>query len=324
MAGPDRGRGGLEARLEALSALRGASPEEAREPLSDALRLRTALVVARAAEVTAAGAITELLPQLEAALDRFLDLPAEKDRRCVAKTALAAACDDLGSREDRLFARAARCVQLEAYWGGREDTATAVRIHGLMGLVRLRDSEAMNEAARLLADPEARARAGAARALANGSPLVAVPLLRHKTLAGDANDEVTGEALASLLALEPEESVGFVAGFLDSPDETIGDAAALALGDSRLDAACDALTRWARTVHGRRPQIAYTALACLRLPRAFDALLDVIRAAPPDRAVMAVEAMAPFREDQTLAARTRAAAKDRPQVALACDRAFPK
>ncbi len=317
-----KGGRSLEARLAALSALRDGGGDQARDALGAALGTRTPLVVARAAEVAASMGLVAVLPQLEGALERYLALPAEKDRRCLAKQALVAACDDLDSRQSDLFLSAAQCVQLEKAWGGPQDTAAGVRSRALFALMRLRDGEAMNVAARLLADSASGARAGAARALANSSPLTAVPLLRHKAHCGDEDGLVTHEVFSSLLLLEPEESLDFVAGFLNSPDVVLGDTAALALGESRLEPACDVLVRWARSLPGRRVQVAYAALASLRLPRAVDALLDVIRAAPVERALLAVAALQPFGHDELLVQRVRTAAQERPDVSEACDAAF--
>ena len=92
----------------------------------------------------------------------------------------------------------------------------------------------------LLADSDLAARTGAVRAIADSGP-GRVLLLRLKTLLGDKEIEVTGECFAALLSLDPAGSVDFVANFLRSRMEGIGEQAALALGESRLPAAIEVL-----------------------------------------------------------------------------------
>ena len=113
------------------------------------------------------------------------------------------------------FAPGSVLRQPEPVWGGSVDTAVDVRVSCAMGLVNTRYPRALIDLVGLLADPEPRARAGAARAIACAEPLAAEAVLRIKALTGDAEAEVVGECLVGLLQVEPEESPGFVAGFLD-------------------------------------------------------------------------------------------------------------
>ncbi len=312
----------LDARLAALQALREADVSELTPALTAALRGKTSLVVAKAARLAAARNLTGLLRELEGALDRFQGLPDKDDRNCAAKSALIDACDDLGSKEARLFLRGVRCVHMEPVWGGQEDRAAGLRARSLLALFRLRHLQAMNEAVRLLLDPLWQARAGAARAIANGSPLDGVPLLRYKALVGDEEGAVLEEVLGALLALEPDGSLEFVAELLDAPDEATGDVAAMALAGTRRAEACEPLLRWAAAALDRRVRVAFSALAILRAPPALAYLLSEIREAEPPRARAAVEALAPFAYDAALAERVREAAHLRPQVLRAYEESF--
>ena len=325
----------LEARLQAVDALADVDVAEARPQLAKALRAKTALIVGRAAKIAASRYINDLLPDIETALARFFDLPGEKDAGCLAKNALVDACDDLESSNTDLFVRGVHCVQLEPVWGGQEDRAAGIRARSLMALFRLRHHRAILEAARLLADPWPAARAGAARAIANGSPLPGVPLLRYKALIGDENPRVTEQALGALLALDPDESLDFVAGLLASSDETVADMAAMALGESRLESACDPLIARVELLaqdplpsRSSRPmRVVLVALAVLRRSRATQCLIEMIRHAPSKQAIGAIEALATFSYDRDLANQVRDAARARPKddrasVLVAYDKAF--
>ena len=325
----------LEARLKAVQACADVDVAEARPQLVKALRGKTAVIVAAAARIAANRYMSDLLPELEAALERFFDLPGDKDAGCLAKAALVTACDDLESQTIDLFLRGVVCVQLEPVWGGQEDRAAGTRARSLMALFRLRHHQAILEATRLLADPWPAARIGAARAIANGSPLPGVPLLRYKALIGDDDPRVTEEALGSLLALDPDDSLDFVANLLASSDGTVADMAAMALGESRLESACDPLIArveslasdplLSRTSGPMR--VALVALAVLRRPRATQYLIGLVRQAPSGQAIGAIEALAPFSYHRDLANQVREAVHARPEddrasVLVAHDEAF--
>jgi hypothetical protein len=174
---------------------------------------------------------------LLAAYRRFLDKPLKTDPSCYAKKALARALVALDCSDTEFFRSGLRYQQHEPVWGGTADTAVDVRASCAMGLVASGYSRALVELTALLNDAETGARLGAVRAIACGNPREAELLLRAKTLAGDAEPEVLGECFTGLLAVEPDESVGFVAGYLEHGNEAVRELAALALGESRLDAA---------------------------------------------------------------------------------------
>ena len=66
-------------------------------------------------------------------------------------------------------------------------------------------------------------------------------LLRLKARIGDRDPEVLSECLAGLLAVNPKENLPFVSEFLEPGDAARCEAAALALGKSRLPEALDPL-----------------------------------------------------------------------------------
>jgi HEAT repeat protein len=298
MARPKPKRDPLASKLDQLAAVRSdpTSPESLK-------RLRAALadhalVVAAAADHARDSEITELRDPLAAALARLFEAPAERDQGCRAKLALTQALVRCGHRDSDLFLRGVRHVQEEPVWGRKEDTAAGLRAAAAMGLAHLDDPQALAEIAALLADPQNVARAGAAQAAAYLGDRAGVPLLRFKALTGDADPQVMGEVFTALLRLDPRGSFDFVVRFLNNDDEAIADAAALALGESRIEAALDPLKAWSATL--RHAAVGLLAIALLRSDRAFEHLLSLVDDAEPRTAARPVEVLATYRHDSDL------------------------
>ncbi len=105
---------GVEAKLLRLRELRkepGAvgAVEELRRALGD----RSNLVVAEAASLVGEAKIAELAPELAAAFERFMAEPAESDKLCRAKIAIAEALDKIEYQRPQVFLRGIRHVQKE-------------------------------------------------------------------------------------------------------------------------------------------------------------------------------------------------------------------
>jgi HEAT repeat protein len=194
------------------------------------------LVAAKAARIAGEWLAAELTPELVAAFDRFMVKPETTDKRCAAKIEILKALCKLEYPSPAVFRRGIQHIQMEPTWGGSVDTAAEVRALGAMGLAQTNYPEALEEIVPLLLDPERDARIGAVRAVAASGLPGGVLLLRLKTLSGD-EPEVLGECFAALLRADPAKSLEFVAKFLDHREEAIAEAAALALGDSRLESA---------------------------------------------------------------------------------------
>ena len=284
----------LEERLAAVGALRWASEAEAKAGLraalssKGALSPKAALIVERAADLTAELEFEALEDAVAAAFDRFIDAPAKKDPNCRLRT----------SRDDLLI-RGTKVVQMEPGWGGAEDSAAELRGTCVIALANMRHLEASQVAAGLLADKEAGARAGAAAALGVVPSFEATPLLRYKALVGDDDNRVTAEVLGALLSADPEGSVPFVESLLDR-DTVTSDAALIALGESRRDDALDSLLRFTERVHDNQRRVAYVSIAIVRSPRALDHLFAQIISGPMEHAVVAVEALGTYRHDAGL------------------------
>lgn len=294
-----------EDEVRALAALRDAPLDAAAHALlSKALGSRSSAVVAAAASVLAATASREHDAALADAFERFMQKPTETDKGCLAKTAIARALFASEADRDALFLRAIRHVQPEPVWGGRQDTAAALRGVAAAALVQSDHPEVMLELARLLADPEPMARVGAAQALGTTRHVdAAVPLLRFKVLSGDADPRVLAACLTSLLGAAPERSLPLVAELLGAKEPALRETAAIALGESRLAGAFaplrDASER-AALPEDRRALL--LGLALLRSEQAHAYLLERIGDDPEPLARLAIEALAVFRHDQPLAA----------------------
>ena len=300
----------VEAKLEALeAAVASASDAELPGVIVAALADRHCRVAGYAAKLAERRLVYAAIPALIDAWARFLVTPVKRDPGCLAKKAIVRAlvtldCDDAG-----FWIAALDYRQMEPVWGGSADTAADVRSSAAMGLVASGYPRALVEVARLLTDPEPAVRQGAARAIACGNPREAELLLRLKVMTGDADALVIGECFTGLLTVEPDETVDFVArGLADDSDE-IREVAALALGESRLPAAFEAVRAaydgiavpaWFRRVLLR-------AAALHRTDAAIDWILGIVARAPAAVVPDALEALSIYRGNDRLTARIEAA-----------------
>jgi hypothetical protein len=294
------------AELEA--AVEGADTEALPAVLGQALGDRSYRVVALAAHYAGQKLVYECVPKLLGAWPQFLDKPAKRDPNCIAKKAIVRALYDLDCNDVDFYLAAIRYRQMEPVWGGSVDTAIDVRCSAAMGLVGSGYSRALVEVAGLLADGEPPVRAGAARAVACGNPREAELLLRLKALSADEDALVLGECFTGLLAVEPDESPAFVARFLDDEDDAVVEAAALALGESRLPAALGFLRdAWEGIlVPAERRRALVRAAALHRSDEAFDWLLGLAAEASAAVATEIVDVLAIYRHNGKLATRLRA------------------
>lgn len=301
------------AALDELPADRAAKVEALNRALAGHYR-----VAAKAARVAEDSLLYELVPSMLSSYARFLDKPLKQDPSCFAKKALARALVALDCNDVEFLLRGVRYCQLEPVWGGTADTAIDVRASCAMGLVASGYSRALVELTALLHDPEAAARAGAVRAVACGNPREAEQLLRAKVHAGDAEPAVLGECFTGLLAVAPEESVTFVAGFLAHADDAVRELAALALGESRLDAALAPLKEaWGGVLVAETFRRALLrAAAAHRSEAATDWLLELVADARVPVALEVLEALAPYTHNAKLMGRLEAALKARGEATL--------
>ncbi|MBE9178920.1 HEAT repeat domain-containing protein [Oculatella sp. LEGE 06141] len=308
----------LEQELATLGQVRShPTSEEAIALLKQVLNSRYAVAVAQAAKMIGDAELSLLAPALAAAFQRLMVNPVETDAGCTAKHRIAEALYRMGYSDESVFLRGIRHVQLEPVWGGKEDTAVSLRGVCALGLVRMNYPDVLNELADLLADPIPLARAAAAKAIAYNGYTQGVPLLRLKVRTGDRDPQVLSDCFMALLQLAPQSSVAIVAEFLEADDRHIAELAALALGESRLEAAFEVLHQWwQRSPQPEQRQTALVAIAMLRQDAAVAFLLSLIETGTGLDARASVAALELYRQDDSLWQRVRAAATHREDASL--------
>ncbi|WP_428261450.1 HEAT repeat domain-containing protein [Haliangium sp.] len=311
---PDR----TQLALDELHALRGADPgtPEGLTALTAALAHKSHLVVAAAAAIAGEFSLESLGDALERAFPRFLQNPIRADPQCRAKIALAQAMYQLDHDPDEAFRLGVRHIQREPVFGGTEDTAPELRAICAMALATGPDPDALLDVAELLADPEPVARRGAAQALgASGRVDAASPLLRYKLLIGDDDLYVISACAGSLLSLAPERELGHVSGLLTAEHAPTREAAALALGESRLEAAFTPLVAFVEAAAlAPERRVGLVALAVLRTDESWGYLLGLLAKAPEALAADAAGALSNFRYDADLCRRVEQAAGARSEA----------
>ena len=270
--------------------------------LAPFLRHRNHRVVAKAAEKAVRMSLAALAPELVEAFRRLLPNAVKQDPGCVAKLAVAKALVELDEPSAEIYFTGVRHVQWEPVWGSNVDTAAELRGICAIGLTRMGHPEALLEAVRLLTDSAMESRAGAVRALADSGKPEAELVMRFKAACGDKRPEVVGECFAALLRLGPRaRAVPFVAEFLNSRDQETAEAAAIALGESRMAEAFPVLKE-------AFPQSAIQSsillgISLLRHDEAIDFLFERAEKDREPVAATAIEALASYRGDQALRAR---------------------
>jgi hypothetical protein len=121
------------------------------------------------------------------------------------------------------------------------DTAVELRCTCAFGLAAGSYPRLAVELIELLYDKEMQARMGGAKAMEAIRPFEAELALRQKIRGGDTEPEVLGQCMLSLLRVAPEYGPEFVQTYLSHPQTEVGQAAAMALGECRLEAAMQIL-----------------------------------------------------------------------------------
>ncbi|MGD2175538.1 MAG: HEAT repeat domain-containing protein [Candidatus Brocadiaceae bacterium] len=317
--------GSLEDRLERLARLReGDLDEGAVADLRSALRSGNNALVAAGAEATARCHATECVEELVSAFDRSMDAPG-RDKGCLGKTAVVRALNRLGHDGADLFLRGAGHVQMEPVYGGQEDAAPDLRCECAVALVRTGHPDLFRVLTDLLFDSEPGPRRTAVEALRRLGGAESELLLRARALAGDAETSVTGNCFLALLGLDPCAALPFVARFLDADAAAVAEEAALALGESRRPEALELLrSRWDASVRAEEKDRLLLPIALTRQEEAFEFLLRLVREAPQERAVAAVEALHLYDNGGERRRRVERAVRERNAAAVtrACRQTF--
>lgn len=299
----------IERALDRLGELRSATPSESVvEELRGFLRHRSNLVIAKAARVTRELRIASLLSEMVEAFEKLMKDAPRLDKRCAAVTELATGLYELDYDDPAPYLKGLKHVQLEASFGPPVDEAAKLRAVSAQGLLRSRYPEALAEVVPLLVDREPAARAGAVRALAANGGEAGALLLRLKVLTGDSEPAVLSDCFAGLLGYLSAKAVPFVARYMDSADDAVAESAMLALGESRLSPAYNALReKWERSVGSPTRKTLLVAIASSRLDDAVSFLISLVESASSQTTGDAIEALSIYRHSERVANRVREA-----------------
>lgn len=286
----------FDAQLARIEAMRD-------EPVSPALiaELRKAIgsksgyLAGKAAAIASRHRLTELIPDLSSAFDRFMMDPIKADPQCWGKNGIVTTLAELGHDNAEIYLRGIAHIQLEPVWGGTEDTAGTLRsrsAHALVECRSLSDTDVLRHLLHLLIDAETGVRVAGVQSIARVNRAEAALLLRLKALAGDSEPEVRGACFSGILSVEGPSALPFVSPFLAGADPDVVAEAALALGLARLpDAVPLIVDRYRIEREAALASVLLTALAVSHQDTARDFLLTVIEGDGATRAAAAVEAV---------------------------------
>lgn len=291
----------IERELELLAEVRKlASPEARDRALRKALADKVNVVAAKAAALAGELQAQTLVPDLCSAFDRLLKDPVKSDPKCWGKEAFAKALKDLGHSDSAIFVKGVHHVQMEPVWAGEVDTAATLRAACALAMLQCTDltrEDKLWAVMPLLTEKSASVRKDAAMALESLEGREAALLLRIKARMGDNDATVTGQVFESLLRVEREGAVPFVAEFFRELNAEVRDEAVLALGASRLSEGVAALRDLlARKMPMVDPEVVFRALSISRREEAIDFLLEVIRTRRPREVIAALDALKVYRD----------------------------
>jgi HEAT repeat protein len=299
--------------------VRASGPSETTSTdLRKALTDKVNVIVAKAAALAMEWDARELLPNLLEAYARLFIKPTESDPQCWGKVALSKCLKEFGVSESPVFIRGMHHYQWESTWGGKTDTAAALRSTCVFALVQCTDiprHETLLHLVNALTEADVNVRADAARAMEQMNGREVALLLRLKARAGDKEARVTGQVLESLLALERANGVSFAAEFLSNPSSEISEEAALALGTSRLPEAVAALKEaWLNSRGIGKGESLLRAISVSRQDAALEFLLDQIRTGRSQTAEEALRAMDLHRDSPQIVKRIQEAVSEREEL----------
>ncbi len=293
-----------------IAALASSPPAIAAPELRRFLADRNAYLAGEAAAVVSRLELRDLAPDLASAFLRILGEGAAADKGCHGKRRVLEALVGFEADARDAYRAGVRYTQREPAFGGPVDTAGPIRGLSAQALVQVDDPTALAEVAPLLADPEVVVRSEAANALGRSGIEAAGAVLHLKVLVGDPEPDVMQNAYGGLLRLDPRRYLPVVATALRGAVEPLAEAAALALGESRLAEALPILKE-ALSGERRDPGSVLMAIALLRSDEAIALLVSLVEKAPEAQAAAALAALALHRHDPRIAESVRRVVDER-------------
>jgi HEAT repeat protein len=302
-----------------ILALGSAPANEARAELPKYLADKNGYLVGEAAEAVKTQELTELVPDLAAAFMRLLEDPVKSDKGCFGKNRVVEALLAFDAHEPDVYLAGLRHRQVEGAPPFSVDTATGLRGMCARALFHIHHPPALLEVAPMLFDDkEPSARAEAAAALGESGLDGAAAVLHVKSLIGDPEADVMGEVYKGLLRILPQRYMPLVEEALREGGDPTVEAAALALGEARVQGAFEALRRgWERHCGGRAAEGVLLGIALLRSDQANGFLVSLVERAPEQDAALALSALALHRHDEALVGRLEAIVPGRKSRRLA-------
>ncbi len=255
-----------------------------------------AFLLAEAAKLTKSLELRALQLELETVCRRLLNKEIG-DRGCIAKRCVLDALVTFEAHASDIYLLGLRHEQWEHSFGPPEDTAGSVRGLCAHGLVRMEYRDAILDVAPLLYDHLPEVRVAAAEALAYTGEQNCAAILHVRLLAREEAPDVLEAMYRSLLALAPKRYLPVVGKGLSEGQE----AAALALGESRLPAAFPVLTAALEKAVGDLEATVLLSIGLLRMDEATAYLRELVEKAPENRAVKAIEALGLHKHDERIA-----------------------
>ena len=274
------GKRSFEEQIAALDALRKQSPQECVEPLRKALGHKNNFVVAKATDLVREFNLTQLTPDLLAALDRFFENPLKTDPQCWAKNAISRALAAFEHQDAATFLRGMRHIQLEPVWGGHSDTAGTLRATCALALVQCRSLVEVDLLAHLVdlfADKDKSVRMEGARAVEQVGSHSSALLLRLRATLGADEPEILGACYSGILRIEGTSAIPWVSRFLATADDAAAEAALAIAGTHSAQGFNTLRERFAAEADPWFRSVLLSAIALTRQDAALEFLFDLVR-----------------------------------------------
>jgi HEAT repeat protein len=328
------GKRTFEDQLAALDALRQLPPEAAVDPLRKALANRNNFVVSKAADLVRQFQLTQLIPELLTAFDRFFEDAVKTDPQCWAKNALSRALAHFEHQDATVFLRGMHHIQLEPSYGGPSDSAATLRATCALALVQchsLTEPELLKHLIELTDDQDKTVRVEAIRAIEHVNSTAAALLLRLRaTLSPQLNPrmredepEILGACYSGILHIEGPSAIPWIARFLTNEDDAAAEAA-LSIAGTHSPQAFETLKQhFSQASDPWFTSVLLSALALTRQDAAVEFLLDVVRTESP-QAEPAIEAILRSAPSEEIKKRLRELVTGNPRLSRALSKATPR